>query len=503
MELNIMKDYFKGKWRFKSQGIEELQINISASQLGSQKNMDVCFTAIRTKKNEITCHVGTSKDANYDFNTAAFINEEQQSQNDRKSVILINGGFFDSPAINNDGLPNYGENQPIGYTKSNAPHINFVNPSPTYCHNVNKKYTNYYGLITASNNGYDIFEYKSILDPDNFLSQFDSYLTSAPILIKDDNIVFTQATMNLPIFRWDDPSRKNAPGFLHHADQPNPRSCFGFNDHYYFFVTILGRAGQIKGLNLAECAILMKALGSSQAINLDGGGSSQLLYANRVSSLETNFGGNRKVADVLFVKRKHNDPWLQNLANTEGQISLIQRRFRNYRKNMEVMRQVYFLIKNTKDATSNAYSFIGRSDRKNIAFQKIIDFCNTKLEKGVDIGIPGLIYILKLTIAIALIPRGETNNISIISKKTSLKQTKSAKYILDSFNKNTFPEIKKMIGPNTINEYNDLLEFSDLKAIFKNIKGNTAINNDFHDLYKEQVKIYLYNKTNTLANAYP
>ena len=62
------------------------------------------------------------------------------------------------------------------------------------------------------------------------------------------------------------------------GEQPrHPRTAIGFNDDNYFLVVVDGRQkGLSVGMSFPELADLMKQLGCTQALNLDGGGSSTL-----------------------------------------------------------------------------------------------------------------------------------------------------------------------------------------------------------------------------------
>lgn len=87
----------------------------------------------------------------------------------------------------------------------------------------------------------------------------------------------------------------------------HPRTAVGFNDQYLYLVTVDGRQpGWSDGMTLAELTELLLALGATQALNLDGGGSTtlvvrppgeaELVVANRPSD-----GYERVVANALFV----------------------------------------------------------------------------------------------------------------------------------------------------------------------------------------------------------
>jgi exopolysaccharide biosynthesis protein len=64
---------------------------------------------------------------------------------------------------------------------------------------------------------------------------------------------------------------------------PNPRTVAGLSDHgrYLYLVTIDGRVpGYSRGTTNAQSAALMLALGCTDALNLDGGGSTEMVRAD-------------------------------------------------------------------------------------------------------------------------------------------------------------------------------------------------------------------------------
>ena len=81
----------------------------------------------------------------------------------------------------------------------------------------------------------------------------------------------------------------------------NPRTAIGYYEPgHYCLVVVDGRAmGNSSGASLEELASLMADLGCSVAYNLDGGGSSTMVYNNRVFNLPS--GGGRGVSDVVMV----------------------------------------------------------------------------------------------------------------------------------------------------------------------------------------------------------
>lgn len=64
---------------------------------------------------------------------------------------------------------------------------------------------------------------------------------------------------------------------------PNPRTLVGLSDHgrYLYLVVVDGRVpGYSTGTTNAQSAALMKAIGATDAVNLDGGGSTEMVRAD-------------------------------------------------------------------------------------------------------------------------------------------------------------------------------------------------------------------------------
>ncbi|HBQ64544.1 MAG TPA: exopolysaccharide biosynthesis protein [Clostridiales bacterium] len=83
----------------------------------------------------------------------------------------------------------------------------------------------------------------------------------------------------------------------------NPRTGFGMiAPNYYVFVVVDGRSsGYSKGMTLQEFAQLFKDLGCTQAYNLDGGGSSTMIFMDRLVNLPQGRTTERGTSDILFV----------------------------------------------------------------------------------------------------------------------------------------------------------------------------------------------------------
>ena len=88
----------------------------------------------------------------------------------------------------------------------------------------------------------------------------------------------------------------------------NPRTAIGVKaDGTYIFVVSDGRTDDSEGLSLMQLAEFMQSLGAETAYNLDGGGSSTMVFKGNVVNTPTGGGiGNgsgseRKVSDIVYI----------------------------------------------------------------------------------------------------------------------------------------------------------------------------------------------------------
>lgn len=85
----------------------------------------------------------------------------------------------------------------------------------------------------------------------------------------------------------------------------NPRTAIGtVAKNHYLFVVSDGRTSESAGLSLYELANFMKALGATNVYNLDGGGSSTMVFQGEVVNNPTTNGNKiseRAVSDILYI----------------------------------------------------------------------------------------------------------------------------------------------------------------------------------------------------------
>ena len=85
----------------------------------------------------------------------------------------------------------------------------------------------------------------------------------------------------------------------------NPITAIGYlgNNHYVFVVSD-GRTSESAGLSLYELASFMKELGVKDAYNLDGGGSSTMVFKGEITNNPTTSGRSgeeRAVSDIVYI----------------------------------------------------------------------------------------------------------------------------------------------------------------------------------------------------------
>ena len=85
----------------------------------------------------------------------------------------------------------------------------------------------------------------------------------------------------------------------------NPRTAIGtIAKNHYLFVVSDGRTSESAGLSLYELANFMKSLGATNVYNLDGGGSSTMVFQGEVVNNPTTNGNKiseRAVSDILYI----------------------------------------------------------------------------------------------------------------------------------------------------------------------------------------------------------
>lgn len=112
-------------------------------------------------------------------------------------------------------------------------------------------------------------------------------LTFGPALVKDGQVTVSSS---------DEVGR---------AMTSNPRTAIGqISEGHYLLVVSDGRTKESTGLSLRQLAELMQSLGAQVAYNLDGGGSSTMVFQGRVINNPTTNGRSireRSVSDIVYI----------------------------------------------------------------------------------------------------------------------------------------------------------------------------------------------------------
>lgn len=112
-------------------------------------------------------------------------------------------------------------------------------------------------------------------------------LTFGPALIKDGQVTVSSS---------DEVGR---------AMTSNPRTAIGqISEGHYLLVVSDGRTKESAGLSLRQLAELMQSLGAQIVYNLDGGGSSTMVFQGRVVNNPTTNGRSireRSVSDIVYI----------------------------------------------------------------------------------------------------------------------------------------------------------------------------------------------------------
>ena len=94
--------------------------------------------------------------------------------------------------------------------------------------------------------------------------------------------------------------------FARFSAQRHPRTAVGFSrdSATLYLVTVDGRSENSGGMTLSELASLMRSLGASEALNLDGGGSTTMVVRGRLANVPSDSAGERTVGNGLMVVRR-------------------------------------------------------------------------------------------------------------------------------------------------------------------------------------------------------
>jgi hypothetical protein len=149
--------------------------------------------------------------------------------------------------------------------------------------------------------------------PPAMVEQFQTVNTGAVLRISTQSLpsLFNAKTAisGGPLLVWNGSPQKiraapDAPYELSSMRERHPRTAFGWNDRSFFLVQVDGRQKDFSlGMTLGELSDYLVKLGCTEAMNLDGGGSSSLWFDGKVRNNPCD-GYERNIANSLLVLRK-------------------------------------------------------------------------------------------------------------------------------------------------------------------------------------------------------
>lgn len=81
-----------------------------------------------------------------------------------------------------------------------------------------------------------------------------------------------------------------------------PRSVLGYYEPgHYCFITVAGRTNNDTGMNLDQLAAMCESYGLTQGYNMDGGGSSTMIFGGECVAIGSPYEPQRAVTDCIFV----------------------------------------------------------------------------------------------------------------------------------------------------------------------------------------------------------
>lgn len=148
--------------------------------------------------------------------------------------------------------------------------------------------TSYEDLVIYDDGSFGFINESEVSAQDLVADGVQQLFAFGPTLIKDGTIAVSEN---------DEVQRSSGNG--------NPRTAIGIvDDLHYVFVVSDGRTSESAGLTLYELAQIMKDYGCTAAYNLDGGGSSTMVFNGEVINNPTTNGNRiseREVSDIVYI----------------------------------------------------------------------------------------------------------------------------------------------------------------------------------------------------------
>jgi exopolysaccharide biosynthesis protein len=189
----------------------------------------------------------------------------------RNALAAINGSFFD---MDEGGSVTYLEGNDSVFSRSRSSELKWSVPD-------------------SLANGALVLNKNNILEIDSAEKDqvYESSFSEAFVMISGPLLITNSTVLPLPDMNF--------------ANKRHPRTCVCITRDSILFITIDGRSEQAEGMNLMEVQKFLLDLGCTDAINLDGGGSTCMwTYSEGVVNKPSDKTGERPVANALIILKK-------------------------------------------------------------------------------------------------------------------------------------------------------------------------------------------------------
>lgn len=236
----------------------------------SYKDENISITITENRENDTTIYVADVQLASADYLQTAFA-QNSYGKNITAKTSEIAGEHNAILAINGD----YYGAQEKGYVLRNGVLYRSTASSAQE------------DLVIYSDGSFEIITEKSVSADSLLTDGAQQILSFGPALVVDGEISVTEEEE------------------VGKAKTSNPRTAIGIIDElHYVFIVSDGRTDKSEGLSLYELAEFMQSLGTTVAYNLDGGGSSTMVFNGEVINNPTTNGKSikeRSVSDIVYI----------------------------------------------------------------------------------------------------------------------------------------------------------------------------------------------------------
>ena len=187
---------------------------------------------------------------------------------ERDAAAAVNGSYFD---IDKGGGVTYFEVNDSVIDRTRAPKNKWAKPN-----------TLINGAIILDRNNNVLLQ---PVKPDRF---YEKSKKEKAVLVSGPLLMLNSKEIKLPAVAF--------------VTKRHPRTVLGITRKSLLFITIDGRSKEADGMSLTEVQKLIKDLGCTDAINLDGGGSTTMWIKNKgIVNYPSDAAGERPVSNVLFI----------------------------------------------------------------------------------------------------------------------------------------------------------------------------------------------------------